>query len=296
MQPLQSLQLCNKSNICRRSASVFVGNHARLPPAVAQPKAATHHARSSQGGWSSQGRLGRQVLRTSCAPSAAHSTLAASSRPIRAMLFRKPAECFGFACGNCSSTVTSAALSFTPNGRSSNMRGPTLCSRCSLSPTIPRISPRSLRAPQTLCHNSNFTQNMESLLRTSVAVTTHRVVSTPPAAASHHRPPDAASTYSRLVSLATIEGNAVVCAFRCSTFSLTCSALTLCISRMQEPRGALCSLVAVFGQLCSRFNRRTHALRTPVGLPPSQACGAGTVLVLCTRSAFRHTCLDRCLQ
>ena len=157
MQPLQSLQLCNKSNICRRSASVFVGNHARLPPAVAQPKAATHHARSSQGGWSSQGRLGRQVLRTSCAPSAAHSTLAASSRPIRAMLFRKPAECFGFACGNCSSTVTSAALSFTPNGRSSNMRGPTLCSRCSLSPTIPQISPRSLRAPQTLCHNSNFT-------------------------------------------------------------------------------------------------------------------------------------------
>jgi hypothetical protein len=227
MQPLQSLQLCNKSNICRRSASVFVGNNARLPPAVAQPKAATHHARSSQG------RLGRQVLRKSCAPYAAHSALAASSRPIRTMLVRKPAECFGFACGNCSSTATSAALSFTPNGRSSNMRGPTLCSRCSLSPTILQISTCSLRAPQTLCHNSNFTQNMESLLRTSVAVTTHRVVSQPPAAASHHRPPDAASTYSRLVSLATIEGNAVVCAFRCSTFSLTCSALTLCISRMQ---------------------------------------------------------------
>ena len=42
MPPLQSLQLCNKSNICRRSASVFVGNNARLPPAVvAQHKAAT---------------------------------------------------------------------------------------------------------------------------------------------------------------------------------------------------------------------------------------------------------------
>lgn len=62
---------------------------------------------------------------------------------------------------------------------------------------------------QSLCHNSNFTQNIENLLRTPLSVTTHRVVGDP-VAQHEQRQPASAGIYSRLVSLATADSRNIV--------------------------------------------------------------------------------------
>jgi hypothetical protein len=115
-------------------------------------------------------------------------------------------------------------------------------------------------ASQCLCHDSNFTQNMEALLHRTLSVTTHRVIDQQAAACelgSSLGHPVAPGTYSRLVSLATLPERDAVCA----TPALPPShppthpptlppshppSLPSSVCRVQEPGSPVRSPVAVF--------------------------------------------------
>ena len=113
----------------------------------------------------------------------------------------------------------------------------------------------------TICSSlGNFTQNIETLLQTRLSVTTHRVISDRPAEREQQQP-SAARTYSRLVSLGTLEGRDTVCVFPA-------------VMKMRIPHlsGRLCFARRSLGVLCVHlsqfsddFARDLTAARAPFG-------------------------------